>query len=77
MRSLDTKLVLVALGFAILATPALAQSTRPRQVRQDYDVTQRAPVAQPSAPDEHYPNGALKSGSEGSFESGAEFNLSN
>jgi hypothetical protein len=66
MKSLTTKIVLGALGFAVLATPALAQSRH-----------HHAPVygATQSAPDEHYPNGALKTGSEANFESGAEFNL--
>jgi len=70
MKSLNTKIVLAALGFAVLATPALAQSTRHRQA-QDYGATQSAPVQQ------HYPNGAQKTGSAANRDSGAEFNLGN
>jgi hypothetical protein len=73
MKSLSTKIVLVALGFAVLATPALAQS-RHRQP-QYYGATQSASVLQYPAPNAHYPNGSLKSGSEENFDSGAEFNL--
>ena len=68
MKSLNTKIVLAALGFAVLATPALAQS-RHRQA-QDYNAIQSAPV-------EHYPNGAQKTGSAANRDSGAEFNLGN
>jgi hypothetical protein len=74
MHSLNTKTFLAALGVAALATPALAQPTRHRQVREDYGVTQRAPAAQYPAPNEQYPNGAVKSGSEENVESGAAFN---
>jgi hypothetical protein len=73
MKSLNTKIVWVALGFAVLATPALAQS-RHRQP-QYYGATQGAPGAQYPTPNEHYPNGALKSGSGENFDSGAEFNI--
>ena len=73
MKSLNMKIVLVALGFAVLATPALAPS-RHRQP-QHYGASQSAPVEQYPAPDEHYPNGAVKSGSAANFDSGAEFNL--
>jgi hypothetical protein len=68
MKSLNTKIVLVALGFAVLATPALA--ARHRQP-QDYGAAQSAPVEQ------HYPNGAEKTGSAANRDSGAEFNLGN
>jgi hypothetical protein len=44
MHSLNTKIFLTALGFAVLATPALAQPTRHRQVREDYRVPQSAPL---------------------------------
>jgi hypothetical protein len=66
MHSLNTKIFLAALGVAIVATPALAQ-TRHRQT-QDYNAIQNAPV-------EHYPNGAQKTGSAANRDSGAEFNL--
>lgn len=69
MKSLNTKIVLAALGFAVLATPALAQS-RHRQP-QDYGATESAPVEQ------HYPNGAVKTGSAANRDSGAEFNVGN
>ena len=74
MHSLNTKIVLVALGLAVLATPALAQPTRHRHVQQDNGVTQSAPAAQYPAPNEQYPNGTVKSGSEENVESGAAFN---
>ena len=74
MHSLNTKIFLAALGFAVLATPALAQPTRHRHVQQDNGVTQSVPPAQYPAPNEQYPNGALKSGSEENIESGAAFN---
>ena len=60
-------MVLAALGFSVLVTPTLAQS-RHRHYAPVYGATR-------SAPNEHYPNGALKSGSESNFESGAEFNV--
>jgi hypothetical protein len=68
MHSLNTKIFLAALGVAVLATPALAHS-RHRQA-QDYNAIQSAPV-------EHYPNGAQKTGSAANRDSGAEFNLGN
>jgi hypothetical protein len=68
MHSLNTKIFLTALGVAVLATPALAQS-RHRQA-EDYNAIQSAPV-------EHYPNGAQKTGSAANRDSGALFNLSN
>jgi hypothetical protein len=74
MHSLNVKIFLTALGFAVLATPALAQPTRHRQVQRDYGVTLSAPAAQYPAPNEQYPNGAGKSGSEENVESGAAFN---
>ena len=72
MKSLNTKLVLSALGIALLATPALAQKPQHQAYRQqpplqDYSVT--APQVGT------YPNGAIRSGSAESRESGAEDNL--
>jgi hypothetical protein len=61
MKSLNTKLALAAVGIAMLATPAFAQTQR-----QDYA------YAQQSA--DHYPNGSLASGSADAVQSGAEFN---
>jgi hypothetical protein len=73
MNSLNAKIVWVALGFVVLATPALAQT---RHHHPQYNgATQSAPVQQYPAPDEHYPNGTLKSGSGENFDSGAEFNV--
>jgi hypothetical protein len=72
MNSLNSKIVWVALGFVVLATPALAQS-RYHQPKH-YGASQSAPVQQYPA-DEHYPNGTLKSGSRENFDSGAEFNV--
>ena len=68
MHSVNTKILLAALGVAVLATPALAQS-RHREA-QDYNAIQNAPV-------EHYPNGAQKTGGAANRDSGAEFNLGN
>jgi hypothetical protein len=67
MKSLNAKIALAALGFAIVATPALAQRLHHPA---GYAATQSAPVA----PVEHYPNGAEKTGSAANFNSGAEFN---
>jgi hypothetical protein len=68
MKSLNAKIALAAclavLGFASAAAPALAQ--RPHRP---------APhAAIQSAPVEHYPNGAEKTGSAANLNSGAEFN---
>jgi hypothetical protein len=67
-------LTVAALGFAVLATPALAQPTRHHQLQQDYGATQSSPATQYPALNEQYPNGAVKSGSEENVESGAAFN---
>jgi hypothetical protein len=66
MKSLNAKVVLAALGVAILATPAFAQ--RLHRSAASYAATQSAPV-------EHYPNGAQKTGTAANRDSGAEFNL--
>jgi hypothetical protein len=67
MTSLNTKLVLSALGVALLATPAFAQKPV-HQTRQDQYQTQEY------VPHTPYPNGSLRSGSEESVQDGAEFN---
>jgi hypothetical protein len=67
MKSLKVKIAIAAFGVAIVATPALAQ--RLHRPAQGYVATQ-------SAPAEHYPNGAQKTGSAANRDSGAEFNLS-
>ena len=64
MNSLNAKVALAALGFVIVATPALAQRLH-RPVSH---------AAVQTAPAEHYPNGAEKTGSAANFDSGAEFN---
>jgi len=73
MTSFNTKLVLAAIGIAMLASPALAQrphrqtASQQSQMQDQYSDPQRLP--------EHYPNGATRSGSAESYDSGAEFNL--
>jgi len=65
---LNTKLILSAVGVALLATPALAQeSYRHSSARNLYNY-------QPNGSVGVYPNGAVRSGSAESVESGAEFN---
>jgi hypothetical protein len=69
MKSLNTKLVLSALGVALLATPALADQVRPVTGQTIYN---------PKYPNRYasqYPNPQIRSGSAESVESGAEFNL--
>jgi hypothetical protein len=66
MKSLNTKLLLSALGIALLATPAFAQ--RPYQHTWASQSGYQNPVGV-------YPNGASRSGSAESVESGAEFNV--
>ena len=67
MKSLNTKLLLSALGIALLATPAFAQRPyRHAWVQSQYGYQNPVGV---------YPNGATRSGSAESVESGAEFNV--
>jgi hypothetical protein len=61
MKTFNTKLALAAVGIAMLATPAFAQTQR-----QDYAYAQQQ--------SDHYPNGSLASGSADAVQSGAEFN---
>jgi hypothetical protein len=69
MKSLNTKLILTALGIAMLATPAFAQgSYRHHASRPLYN---QAPVADPAGT---YPNPVGVSGSAESVQSGAAFN---
>lgn len=72
MKSLNTKLLLSAAGIALLATPALAQRPYRHQAPQPQYNYYRAVQADPVGV---YPNGATRSGSAVSVESGAEFNL--
>ena len=65
---LTTKLFLSAVGIALLATPALAQeSYRHSSSRNLYNYQTNDPAGV-------YPNGAIRSGSAESVQSGAEFN---
>ena len=70
MKSFNTKLVLSALGVALLATPAFAAKHHPAP----YQDLQNATVSAPSDVGT-YPNGAQRSGSAYSRESGAQDNL--
>ena len=71
MNSLSTKLAFSALIVAALATPAFAQGHHARRQLQDYAGSAAMQQAEPL----HYPNGAARTGTEESFQSGAEFNL--
>jgi hypothetical protein len=62
MKSLNMKLVLSALGIALLATPALAQRPQHRQVSHQVQTQGQIP--------EVYPNPQTHSGSEQSRQSG-------
>lgn len=73
MKSLHTRLILSALaGVAMFATPALAQQPHRHstQLRNDPGYSQMQ-----ASPAQHYPNGAARTGTEESIESGAAFNL--
>jgi len=68
IMKLNTKLILSAVGIALLATPALAQeSYRHASSRNLYNYQTNNPAGV-------YPNGATRSGSADSVQSGAEFN---
>ena len=70
MKALSTKLVLSAIGFALLATPAFAQRPQHQASPQGlYNYQDPQPYAVGV-----YPNGASRSGSAESVQSGAEFN---
>jgi hypothetical protein len=69
MKSLNMKLALSAVAIAMLATPALAARSREHVIqRPTYDTMQ-------SGQFETYPNGAARTGTAASVQSGAEFNL--
>jgi hypothetical protein len=70
MKSINSKLILSALGVALLATPAFAQKQHHQARPQDSTTV----GAQPSDVGT-YPNGGVKSGSEESNETGADFNV--
>jgi hypothetical protein len=67
MNSLTTKLAFSALIVATLATPAFAQRLHRLPQAQDYYGTQVG----------HYPNGAARTGTADSYESGAIFDQGN
>jgi hypothetical protein len=67
MNSLSTKLAFSALIVATLATPAFAQRLHRQPPTQDYYGSQV----------EHYPNGAARTGTADSYQSGAMFNNGN
>lgn len=69
MTSLTAKLLLSAVGIALVTTPALAQ--RPHRT------TAQSSQARIANPVGTYPNPVTRSGSEESTESGAAFNLDN
>ena len=72
MKSINTKLALSALAVAMLATPALAQGSRhvarQPQLQDSWSSSQANPAGT-------YPNGASRSGSVYSRESGADDNV--
>ena len=75
MNALNTKLVLSALGIALLATPAFAQKTH-RQAPQQTLVNQVPSTgAEFGGSVGTYPNPVTRSGSAWSYESGAESGL--
>jgi len=75
MTSFKTKLALSAIGLTVLASPAFAQ--KPKQHPAPQSTQQTFSAELPVAPTDvgTYPNGAVRTGSAESFESGAEFNL--
>lgn len=77
MKSLNTKLALSALAVAVVATPALAQqqSSHRQQTYQGYEGLQNSAAGTPNTFVGTYPNGATRSGSVYSRESGADDNV--
>jgi len=70
MKSFNTKLVLSVLGVALLATPAFAAKHHPASVEGLQNSAASAPTDIGT-----YPNGATRSGSAYSRESGADDNV--
>jgi hypothetical protein len=73
MKSLKMRLMLSAVGVALLATPALAQKPHHQTARQQEIQSQYN-----NRPDSYvgtYPNDGIRSGTAASHESGAEDNL--
>jgi hypothetical protein len=79
MKSLNTKLALSAVAVAMLATPALAQGSRHYQTASQHQLQDSANQDtwsnNQANPVGTYPNGALRSGSVYSRESGADENV--
>jgi hypothetical protein len=73
MKLLNTKLMLSAVGIALLATPVLAQGQHPKQTSQQQWESTNNPAAPTTVGT--YPNGASKSGSAYSREDGADDNV--
>lgn len=71
MNSLKTKVALSAIVIAALATPAFAQGHHSRRQLEDYAGSGVIQQAEPL----HYPNGAARTGTAESVQSGAMFNL--
>jgi hypothetical protein len=70
MNSFKTKLALSAVVVAALATPAFAQGHHSRRQVEDYAGSGVIQQAEPL----HYPNGAARTGTVDSYQSGAMFN---
>jgi hypothetical protein len=73
MKSLSTKLVLSALGVALLATPAFAAKHHQASYQGLQNSASSAPA--PTTDVGTYPNGATRTGSAYSRESGADDNV--
>jgi hypothetical protein len=73
MKSLSTKLILSALGVALLATPAFAAKHHQASYQGLQNSAAGAPV--PTTDVGTYPNGATRTGSAYSRESGADENV--
>jgi hypothetical protein len=72
MKSLNTKLVLSALGIALLATPAFAQKPTHQTKGQQSAATT---TTESNYAVGTYPNFSIRSGSEESEQSGVDWNL--
>ena len=79
MKTISTKLALSALAVAMLATPALAAGKHHPAANNDqattYQGLQNSAVGYPQTDVGTYPNGATRSGSAYSLESGAADNV--
>ena len=73
MKSLSTKLILSALGVALLATPAFAAKHHQASYQGLQNLAAGAPA--PTTDVGTYPNGATRTGSAYSRESGADDNV--